>query len=484
MLGGTGSDVGKSVIATGLCRVFLQDGYHPCPFKAQNMALNSAATPDGKEIGRAQATQAEACGLEPDTDMNPILLKPSSDKTSQVVVNGVSIGNRNAYEYYRTEGRENFREIARRSFDRLNAIYNPVVMEGAGSIAEINLKDTDIVNMSMARYAGAAVILVADIDRGGVFASLYGTIQLQSPEDRELIKGIIINKFRGDLKFFDSGRKLIEDICGVPVIGIVPYMSDLNIDEEDSVALDEKNNKAANDKLNIAVVRLKHISNYTDFAPLEQIKEINVYFSNEKKEISKADIVIIPGSKSTISDRMFLKEKGLDDLIVQMARNGRKVWGICGGYQILGKTIEDPDGIEGNVREVDGLGLLPIKTVIQGDKRTVKSRFRIDDASDLCEGYEIHCGKSSVENLKPFCITENGFSDGCIDNEGQIAGTYMHGLFENGPVVRLLLKDTSVEIPEDFNYRRQKDYEYDRIADHLRKYLDLKKLYEIIESND
>ena len=284
MLAGTGSDVGKSILATALCRIFLQDGYHPAPFKAQNMALNSYATPEGLEIGRAQAVQAEAAGISCHTDMNPLLLKPQSDHTSQVVLNGISIGNRDAYDFWRTSPSPptsptlpipptqsiDFRQEVCAAFDRLSQQYNPIVMEGAGSISEINLRNHDLVNMPMARHANADVILVGDIDRGGVFASVYGSIALQTPEDRQLIKGIIINKFRGDMRLFDEGRRMLEDICGVPVLGVIPYFNDIHIEEEDSVALAQKSFAARQGKVNIAVVMLQHLSNYTDFDSLEQ----------------------------------------------------------------------------------------------------------------------------------------------------------------------------------------------------------------------
>ena len=280
MLAGTGSDVGKSILATALCRIFLQDGYHPAPFKAQNMALNSYATPEGLEIGRAQAVQAEAACVPCHTDMNPLLLKPSSDHTSQVVLNGKPIGNRSAYEYFRKEGREELRREVCSAFDRLAARYNPIVMEGAGSISEINLRDTDLVNMPMARYADADVILVADIDRGGVFASAYGSIALQLPEDRKRIKGIIVNKFRGDLRLFESGVKLMEETCGVPVLGVIPYYKDIYIEEEDSLELQQKQRSAVSGKVNISVVLLRHLSNFTDFNRLERDERVNLYYTN------------------------------------------------------------------------------------------------------------------------------------------------------------------------------------------------------------
>ena len=290
MLAGTGSDVGKSVIATALCRIFRQDGYSPAPFKAQNMALNSYATPDGLEIGRAQAVQAEAAGVPCHTDMNPLLLKPSSDHTV-------------------------LRKEVNAAYDRLSSRYNPIVMEGAGSISELNLRDTDLVNLPMARHAGAKVILVADIDRGGVFASAYGSIALQTPEDKKLIKGIIINKFRGDLRLFEEGRKILEDICKVPVLGVVPYFKDIHIEEEDSMELAGKQHSAVSGRVNVAVILLRHISNFTDFGMLERDPRVNLYYTNNVEEIGKADIIILPGTKSTIDDLYEIRRNGVAEAV-------------------------------------------------------------------------------------------------------------------------------------------------------------------------
>lgn len=313
------------MIATGLCRIFRQDGYAPAPFKAQNMALNSYATPDGKEIGRAQAVQAEAAGLECTTDMNPILLKPSGELRSQVIVNGRPYGNTDAKTYFSTDGKDFLRDVAHLAYDRLSQQYNPIVMEGAGSISELNLRKRDIVNMSMAAYADAKVILVADIDRGGVFASAYGSIMLQSEEDRRRIKGIIINKFRGDMSLFKSGRRLMEEICGVPVIGVVPYMDDVYIEEEDSVALKIKNKTGNGEgKVRIAVVLLKHISNYTDFDMLERMPDVRLYYAVNPEDISEADIVIIPGTKSTIDDLYHIRKSGMAQAVVKHTRKGRQ----------------------------------------------------------------------------------------------------------------------------------------------------------------
>lgn len=374
MLAGTGSDVGKSIIAAAFCRIFLQDGYHPAPFKAQNMALNSYATPEGLEIGRAQAVQAEAAGVPCHTDMNPLLLKPSSDHTSQVVLNGRPIGNRNAYEYFRREGREELRKEVHAAFDRLAARYNPVVMEGAGSISEINLRDSDLVNLPMAMHAGADVILVADIDRGGVFASVYGSVMLLRPEERKHIKGILINKFRGDIRLFESGVKMLEDLCGVPVVGVVPYYKDIYIEEEDSVMLQTKNIRAGQGKVNVAVVLLRHLSNFTDFNVLERDPRVHLFYTNNTDELMKADIILLPGSKSTLSDLYELRRNGVAQAIVRAHREGATVMGICGGYQLMGREVCDPDHVEGEIERLPGLGLLPVSTRMQGEKVTRQVR--------------------------------------------------------------------------------------------------------------
>ena len=390
MLAGTGSDVGKSILATALCRIFKQDGYHPAPFKAQNMALNSYATPEGLEIGRAQAVQAEAAGVACHTDMNPLLLKPQSDHTSQVVLNGKPIGNKDAYDYWKKGTKSSqfsifnsqLRTEVCDAFDRLASKYNPIVMEGAGSISEINLKDTDLVNLPMARHAKADVILVGDIDRGGVFASVYGSIALQDPEDRKLIKGIIINKFRGDMRLFDGGRKMLEDICGIPVLGVVPYYKDIHIEEEDSVALAQKSLKMQQGKVNIAVVMLRHLSNYTDFDSLEQDPRIHLFYTNNVDDIRKADIIILPGTKSTLHDLYELRRNGCAQAIIKAHREGASVLGICGGYQMMGIEVCDPDHVEGDIERLPGLGLLPTTTTMSGEKitRQVSAQLHIQSS--------------------------------------------------------------------------------------------------------
>lgn len=487
MLAGTGSDVGKSIIAAAFCRIFLQDGYHPAPFKAQNMALNSYATPEGLEIGRAQAVQAEAAGVPCHTDMNPLLLKPSSDHTSQVVLNGRPIGNRNAYEYFRREGREELRKEVHAAFDRLAVRYNPVVMEGAGSISEINLRDSDLVNLPMAMHAGADVILVADIDRGGVFASVYGSVMLLRPEERKHIKGILINKFRGDIRLFESGVKMLEDLCGVPVVGVVPYYKDIYIEEEDSVMLQTKNIRAGQGKVNIAVVLLRHLSNFTDFNVLERDPRVHLFYTNNTDELMKADIILLPGSKSTLSDLYELRRNGVAQAIVRAHREGATVMGICGGYQLMGQEVCDPDHVEGEIECLPGLGLLPVSTRMQGEKITRQVRFHFLEGSETCEGYEIHMGTTTPladAPASPLNHLADGREDGYFADR-TCMGTYVHGILDNPSVIDYLLEPFADKLKETtFDYKAFKEEQYDKLAAHVRKHVDLPLIYQILTDND
>ena len=487
MLAGTGSDVGKSIIAAAFCRIFLQDGYHPAPFKAQNMALNSYATPEGLEIGRAQAVQAEAAGVPCHTDMNPLLLKPSSDHTSQVVLNGRPIGNRNAYEYFRREGREELRKEVHAAFDRLAARYNPVVMEGAGSISEINLRDSDLVNLPMAMHAGADVILVADIDRGGVFASVYGSVMLLRPEERKHIKGILINKFRGDIRLFESGVKMLEDLCGVPVVGVVPYYKDIYIEEEDSVMLQTKNIRAGQGKVNVAVVLLRHLSNFTDFNVLERDPRVHLFYTNNTDELMKADIILLPGSKSTLSDLYELRRNGVAQAIARAHREGATVMGICGGYQLMGQEVCDPDHVEGEIERLPGLGLLPVSTRMQGEKITRQVRFHFLEGSETCEGYEIHMGTTTPladAPASPLNHLADGREDGYFADR-TCMGTYVHGILDNPSVIDYLLEPFADKLEETtFDYKAFKEEQYDKLAAHVRKHVDLPLIYQILTDND
>ena len=468
MFAGTGSDVGKSIVAAAFCRIFKQDGYQPAPFKAQNMALNSYATPEGLEIGRAQAVQAEAAGIPCHTDMNPLLLKPQSDHTSQVVLNGKPIGNKNAYDYWRRGSSYiDFRKEVCDAFDRLESRYNPIVMEGAGSISEINLRDTDLVNLPMARHAKADVILVGDIDRGGVFASVYGSIALQSPEDRKRIKGIIINKFRGDMRLFDEGKRMLEEICGVPVLGIIPYYKDIYIDEEDSVALEQKRRQLTEGKVNVAVVLLRHISNYTDFDTLERDPRVNLFYTNNTSDIQHADIIILPGTKATLDDLMELRRNGCAQAIQRAHREGKMVIGICGGYQMLGQTVDDPDGIEGSITSLPGLGILPIHTTMTTEKTTRQVTFQFD--GQTCQGYEIHQGVSDTNEA----ILQ---TDHCI-------GTYIHGFLDNAPVINHLLGHKG-ETHQSLDLVAFKEEQYDKLATHVRQHVDMDRIYQILTNDD
>ena len=498
MFVGTGSDVGKSVLAAAFCRIFLQDGYHPAPFKAQNMALNSYATPDGLEIGRAQAVQAEAAGIPCETDMNPLLLKPQSDHTSQVVLHGKPMGSKSAYDYWKKGTKSSqfsifnsqLRTEVCSAFDRLSAKFNPIVMEGAGSISEINLKDTDLVNLPMARHAKADVILVGDIDRGGVFASVYGSIALQSPEDRQLIKGIIINKFRGDMRLFDEGRQMLEDLCGIPVLGVIPYFKDIHIEEEDSVALAQKSWQLEQGKVNVAVVMLQHLSNYTDFDALEQDPRIHLFYTNNVDDLLKADIIILPGSKSTLHDLYELRRNGCAQAIIRAHREGTTVLGICGGYQMMGVEVCDPDHVEGDIERLPGLGLLPTTTTMSGEKRTRQVSAQLNAQSlklnaQSLKGYEIHMGETRpFGDAKPSPLTHlnDGTTDGYIVNE-KCMGTYLHGILDNAPFVDFLLRPYAEKISqnaETFDYVSFKEEQYNRLAEHVRHHVDLEKIYQIL----
>lgn len=489
MLVGTGSDVGKSVLATAFCRIFRQDGYQPAPFKAQNMALNSFATPEGLEIGRAQAVQAEAAGVPCHTDMNPLLLKPQSDHTSQVVLHGRPVGKRSAYAFFRGEGRGILRKEVYAAYDRLAVRYNPVVLEGAGSISEINLCDTDLVNMPMAAHAQADVFLVGDIDRGGVFASVYGSLALLKPEERKLVKGIFINKFRGDLRLFESGVKLLEELCGIPVVGVIPYYKDIIIEEEDSVALATKSMAAQRDKVNIAVVLLQHLSNFTDFNALEQDPRVHLFYTNNTHELEKADIIILPGSKSTIDDLAELRRNGVAGAILRAQREGTTVLGICGGYQMMGLEILDPENVEGNIERFPGLRLLPVRTRITREKVTRQVRCRLDKkAENGMEGYEIHMGITVPDEDEPFSplvFLEDGTTDGYIANR-RCMGTYIHGILDNRIFIDFLLAPYVGKLAEQpiSDYRTFKETQYDKLAAHVRAHTDLPLIYNILTASD
>jgi len=495
MIQGTASSVGKSILVAALCRIFRQDGHRVAPFKAQNMSLNSFATPEGGEIGRAQAVQAEAAGIEPSVDMNPVLLKPTADTGCQVVVLGKVAGNISANEYYRYT--PSLLDTVKSAFHRLRSAYDIVVIEGAGSPAEINLRDREIVNMRAARMARAPVLLVGDIDRGGVFASLFGTMQLLRRSERDYVKGLIINKFRGDLRLLQPGLEFLEKKTSRPVLGVVPYFRDIRIAQEDSVYLDERVENGNPDDLDIAVIRLPHISNYDDFDPLED-EGCRVRYVVSSNELGAPHLIILPGTKSTIDDLQHLWRSGLAEKILQLAEAGTPVVGICGGYQMLGKSILDPRGVESSSAEVAGLGLLNAVTTFAPEKSTVQVRARLlarhgllrgMDNEDIT-GYEIHMGHTSCdENLSAFQIVETpkgrvSYHDGALNARGTVLGTYLHGLFHNPEFRKTFLVSLRQRwgLPEKrASAGEGKEQQYDKLAELVRNSLDIAGIYRIME---
>ncbi len=496
MIQGTASSVGKSILVAALCRILKQDGYKVAPFKAQNMSLNSFVTREGGEIGRAQAVQAEAAGIEPHVDMNPVLLKPEADNRSQVIVLGRVMDTIATADYYGHTGK--LLEVVSASLEKLRSVYDIVVIEGAGSPAEVNLKEREIVNMRIAKLAKSPVLLVGDIDRGGVFASLCGTLHLLEDDERELVKGLVINKFRGDISLFSSGIDFLEKETGKPVLGVIPYLKDINIAQEDSVFLDERKDRETSGGLDIAVIRLPHISNFDDFDPLE-CAGCRVRYVDTPCGLGKPHLIIIPGSKNTISDLVFLNDSGLAESIIACANEGVPVLGICGGYQMLGRIIDDPEGMESGGVQVKGLGLLDTATVFTPQKRTVQIKAKVTcDRGILkglygCEvsGYEIHMGQSIVnDNRFAFHVYqslqgESEYDEGAINREGNVFGTYLHGIFNSDTFRNGFLKSLRRYhgLPESSNgITMGREASYDRLAQEVRRHLDMKKVYEIIEA--
>ena len=488
MLVGTGSDVGKSLLCTALCRIFKQDGYAPAPFKSQNMALNSYSTPGGGEIGRAQAVQAEACGIVPDTDMNPVLLKPVGDSVSQVVVEGKPAGNMSARDYFRQENKEGLWERTLAAYRRLEERYSPVVLEGAGSISELNLRERDITNMRMAEAADARTFLVADIERGGVFAAVYGSVMLLPERQRRLIRGVIVNKFRGDVSLFEEGRKMMEKLTGVPVVGVVPALGDVHIPEEDSMALAQKERCPRRGKVNVAVVPLQHVSNFTDFDALEYDGRFHVYYTDEAEGLEAADVVVLPGTKNTIGDLEYLQRRGTAELVREAYRRGKRVVGICGGYQMLGLRVEDPLHVEGNRESVEGIGLLPVVTVMGGEKVVCQSDFLFrGNASWGCRGYQIHMGETRVEEGHPLAaaaegvnVLADGTAEGCW-RDGRCWGTYMHGILDNRAVLDELAGGQGGGVRPERTYAQYKEQQYDLLAERVRGVLDMDYIYRTLK---
>ena len=496
MIQGTTSSAGKSVMVAALCRIFRQDGYKVAPFKSQNMALNSYVTAGGGEIGRAQAVQAEAAGIPPTVDMNPVLLKPTTNTGCQVIVLGKVARTISAREYYQYA--PSLLKTVSGAFDRLRSAYDIVVIEGAGSPAEINLKEREIVNMRVARMAGTPVLMVGDIDRGGVFASLVGTLELLEPDERELVKGMIINKFRGDVTLLASAIEYLENRTGKPVLGVIPYFRDIRIAQEDSVYLDERPPSTAAGDLFITVIRLPHISNYDDFDPLEDEGCI-VNYARERFELGNPHLIIIPGTKSTVADLAYLRDSGLANAILGRAKAGTPVLGICGGYQILGQKILDPQRVESSDTEVAGLGLLDVVTDFVPEKATTQVRARVLTDSGMLTGtkgleitgYEIHMGKTRSEEASgAFQIIETpqgvaDYPDGVLNARGTVMGTYMHGLFHNDGFRQTFLKTLRSywglpESPVDAVI--SKDREYDKLAELVRANMNIPEIYRIMEA--
>lgn len=490
MIQGTSSDVGKSVICTALCRIFANEGYKVVPFKSQNMALNSFVTKTGGEIGRAQGVQAEAARVEATTDMNPILLKPKKDMVSEVIVHGKHFMNMGAMSY-----RQDFvlqaMPIVEQSMRKLQAENDVIVLEGAGSPAEINLKDRDIANMRMAHLADAAVVLVADIDRGGVFASIVGTLELLDVEERARVKGIIINKFRGMRELLDDGLKWLEEKTGIPVLGVVPYIS-LDIEAEDSLALSSlrfKKPQQGEFDLDVAMIQLPRISNFTDVDPLFDEPGVGVRLVRHVNELGTPDMIILPGTKNTVEDLQWLRQEGLEDAVKNLACNGTQVIGICGGFQMLGNELRDPDAVEGDGRDVEGLQLLPIVTTFLPNKKTVQMSGTLQAASISGDamtltGYEIHLGDSVIvdESVSPFLLLEDGRQDGAVTADGQVVGTYFHGIFHNREFTRLIvnrLREKKGLAPIDGVVKsdaERREEAYEMLAKHVETYVDMKKL--------
>lgn len=480
MIQGTMSGVGKSLLCTALCRIFAEDGWQVAPFKSQNMALNSYVTADGLEMGRAQVVQAQAAGKAPDVRMNPILLKPSSDTGSQVIVNGEVRGQMTAAEYFQMK-KQLVPEIMA-AYDSLAAQNDLIVIEGAGSPAEINLKADDIVNMGLAGLVDAPVLLAGDIDRGGVFAQLYGTAALLEPGERSRIKGLLINKFRGDPEILRPGLAMLEEKTKLPVLGVIPYLY-VDVDDEDSLA-PRLSQKETPRPVDIAILRLPRIANFTDFSPLESHPMLGVRYVQAAAELGQPDLIVLPGTKSTMADLLWLRQHGLETAVQKLAARGTPVLGVCGGYQMLGQSLSDPDGCEGG-GHLRGMGLLPVDTVFTAHK--IRTHVRAKTlfaplAGATLDAYEIHMGKTAVRG-KPFCRMENGYTDGCVSET--VCGTYLHGLFDSGELTEKLAKwlcarkGIACTQSAPVSHREYQERQFSLLAQGVRQALDMRAIYKI-----
>ena len=507
MVQGTGSDVGKSILVCALCRILRQEGLKVAPFKSQNMSNNSYVTADGREMGRAQVAQAEAAGILPIAEMNPILLKPSGNNGSQIITMGKPLRHMTANEYYKNK--DSMLEIAKEAYASLNDEYDVIVIEGAGSPAEINIKDDDIVNMKIAEIADAPVILVTDIERGGSFAWIVGTLELLNSDERDRVMGVIINKFRGDMGILESGLQMLEERINKPVLGVLPYFTNIDVDDEDSVSLDRKNKKQEargkkqEDLIDVVIIRLPRISNFTDFDILIKEKSLNVRFVEDARSIGNPDLIILPGTKNTIGDLESIKENGIADAVIKVAKNGTMVIGICGGYQMLGSVIRDPENAESKTLETDGLGLIDVRTLFRLQKSTHQVKATLHDrgtnifkglnTDNKITGYEIHMGKTELLNgTAPFLKIlersdkEVSMDDGAVSSDGNVIGSYLHGIFDNDEFrLELInrLRESKGLVPmltEELN-TVDKEAEYDKLADWFREHIDMDLVFEMIK---
>ena len=489
---GTGSDVGKSLVTAGMGRIFRRSGVRVAPFKAQNMSLNSFVTVEGGEMGRAQVLQAQACGIRPHVDMNPILLKPEADRRSQVIVQGKVWGSRDAGDYF--DSKPELFDVVRQSYERLAAQYELVVIEGAGSAAEVNLRDRDIVNWPVVHMADAGVILVADIDRGGVFAQVIGTLDLLEPHERERVLGVVVNKFRGDRRLFDDGVTMLEQRAGVPVLGVLPFLRDLVLDQEDSVTIESGSAAFSAETVNVAVILLPRMSNFTDFNGLGAEADVALRYARVPEDAVDADVIILPGSKQTMHDLQYLKERGFAQMVDAHVRTRREMVGICGGFQMLGERIDDPQGVEGGDR-TEGLHLLPVATELERDKRTVQvtanSLLPGLSEAETVRGYEIHMGRTSRHQGRPcFRILDerSDREDGAVSPDGLVWGTYIHGVFDDPSFRRAWIN--RVRTRKGLAPRAVADSEYvtqrltsalDQWADHVARHVDMKAVYQALQ---
>lgn len=500
MMMGTSSHVGKSILATAMCRILYRKGRKVVPFKAQNMALNSYVTRDGDEMGRAQVAQAEAAGMEPMVDMNPVLLKPTGNAASQVIIMGKPVGNMSAREYHRGYSLKAF-DAVKEALGRLDKEYDTIVIEGAGSPAEINLKANDIVNMRVAKYLQAPVLLIADIDRGGALASLVGTLELLDEEERALVKGLVINKFRGDVTLLTPAIDFLEEKTGKPVLGVVPHIDQMGIDDEDSVSLEEKQAAPTEGDIRIAVIQTPKISNFTDFDALAHEKDVALYYVKSVEDLGEPDVIILPGSKNTTEDMLYLRKSGLGEKILAHAKAGKAVIGICGGYQMLGEVIRDPQHTESQNDEVAGLGLLGMETVFASEKLTSQVVAQCQDlhfmgqsiSADNLQGYEIHMGHTAFTreaDKHPFTVCQRrgkacASQEGTVNAAGNVFGTYIHGVFDNDvfrrSVLNALRHSKGLEaLANTRNVMAEKQQAYEHLADVVENALDMEKLYQIM----